>query len=117
MSGTFVSGTWVVREGDEPAFAEAWARFLDWSHDEVVGLHWALLLRDGKDPRHFVSVAEWDTAAHRDAWRVHPDFPAHFGPCRALCEDFRGADYELEAAVTGDRRPETQPTSMREDRP
>jgi heme-degrading monooxygenase HmoA len=103
MIGTFVSGNWTVNDGDEDAFAAAWSRFLDWTDTECTGLRWAVLLRDGDDRRHVLSLANWDTPAERDAWRSHPDFPAYLGACRALCEEFRAADYELVALIRADR--------------
>jgi heme-degrading monooxygenase HmoA len=99
VTTAYASGDWVVREGCEAAFGECWSRFLDWTTEEVAGLRWALLLSEGEGTRHFVSVAEWDSPAHRDAWRTHPDFARHLGPCRALCEESRGADYSLVAAA------------------
>ena len=99
MTSAFVSGNWLVKQGAESSFLEAWTSFLEWSHAEQPGLRRAVLLRDSEDARHFISVAEWDSPASRDGWRAHPDFAAHLGPCRALCDEFRGADYEVAASV------------------
>jgi hypothetical protein len=68
-------------------------------HAELSGLRWAMLLAEAEDSRHFVSVAEWEAAPHRDSRRSHPDLAAQLGRCRARYEEFRGADYSLVASV------------------
>ena len=78
---------------------EAWSRFLEWTNTENTGLRWAILLRDGDDDSHFVSLAEWETDSQRDAWRNHVDFAKQVGRCRALCDEFRGFDYARAASV------------------
>ena len=103
MNGGFVSGDWVTRAGEQNTFILAWTAFLEWSHNDCPGLRWAILLRDSENERHFISTTEWDSADHRDAWRGHPDFPAHLSLCRACCEEFRGVDYQLVASVRGEQ--------------
>jgi heme-degrading monooxygenase HmoA len=105
MSSAFVSSNWLVKDGAQTSFVESWTDFLEWTSHTVSGLRWAMLLRDGDDSRHFISMAEWETPAQRDAWRNHPGFAAHLGPCRTLCDEFRGADYALVASVGADRLP------------
>ena len=99
MSSAFASGNWVVRDGSQAAFVESWSKFLEWTAGDCPGLRWATLLSDQQDGRHFVSVAEWCCQTHRDAWKTHPDFPVHVGACRTLCDEFRGSDYAVAAAV------------------
>jgi heme-degrading monooxygenase HmoA len=99
MTTAFASGSWLVRDGSQAAFVDRWSKFLASTTATVPGLHWAVLLADTQDSRHFVSVAEWDSAAQREAWRAQPHFPAQMGACRELCEEFRGADYSLAASV------------------
>ncbi len=99
MHTTFVSGNWLVRTGAEDAFIEAWSAFLDWTSRQAPGLLWVALLHDAGDGRRFISVAEWDSPEHRDSWRANPDFAAHLGACRALCDEFRAGDYTLAAAI------------------
>jgi heme-degrading monooxygenase HmoA len=114
MTTAFASGNWVVRESSEATFVDCWRRFLEWTAGAAPGLHRALLLVDNQDGRHFVSVAEWESKANRDAWRAHADFPAHLAACRALCEEFRGADYSLVAAVGS--QPQIPDTEQKPDR-
>ena len=99
MTTAFASGSWLVRDGSQATFVERWSAFLDSTTRSVPGLHRAILLADAQGGRLFVSVAEWDNEAQRAAWRAQPDFPTALAACRELCEEFRGADYSLVAAV------------------
>jgi heme-degrading monooxygenase HmoA len=99
MATTLASGNWIVREGSQAAFVSRRSAFLESTAAAVPGFRWALLLADGENPRHFISVAGWDSVARRQAWRAQPSFPNLLRTCRELCEEFRGADYSLVAAV------------------
>lgn len=94
-----VSGDWHVRAGAEEEFVLAWKAFLDWTRASAPGFLGARLIRDLDDPRHHVSFAEWESHAARQAWRARPGFAERMGACRALCEDMRGANYDLVAAM------------------
>ena len=96
---TMVSGDWYVKAGNEEAFVARWLEFLQWTKANAPGYLGARLLRDGEDPQHFVSIGEWTSHETRQAWRGLPDFPKYMGPCRALCDDMRGVNYDLAASV------------------
>jgi heme-degrading monooxygenase HmoA len=93
------SGEWRVRAGCEDEFVVRWTEFLEWTKANAPGFLAARLIRDTGDGAHFVSFAEWESRAARLAWRDLPEFPLKFGACRALCDEMRGADYALAAAV------------------
>lgn len=99
MSESWASGNWHVREGQEEAFIAAWTNFLEWSRDNARGFRAARLLRDEHDPRHFVSLAEWDDSASRTAWRETEGFAQRMQACRELCDDFYGSDYQQPVAI------------------
>lgn len=94
-----VSGDWRVRQGCEDDFVARWREFLLWTRANAAGYIGARLIRDTKDERHFISIAEWEGAAARLTWRSLPEFPPLFGACRALCDEMRGADYDIVAVV------------------
>ena len=95
----YASGNWIVTQGRESDFVARWEEFLEWTKAEAPGFRWASLIREGEDPRHFVSFAEWDSVDALRAWRGLPAFAEKLGACRALCDEFRGADYEQAARV------------------
>jgi heme-degrading monooxygenase HmoA len=98
MARHFASGNWHVTEGMEDEFVERWKEFLGWTRESQPALVNASLLRDEKDPAHFISFAEWSDAAGRDAWRQSPEFGQHFGACRSLCRDMSAGDYEWQVS-------------------
>lgn len=96
----YASGEWRVRKGAEGEFVERWRQFLEWTRASSPGFISARLIRDFGDPRHFVSLAEWESPAALDGWRGNPGFAARFGACRALCDDMSGSNYGLVADVS-----------------
>jgi heme-degrading monooxygenase HmoA len=101
MPPYFTSGNWLVKEGSEEAFVEAWTAFTGWSRDNAAGAKHFVLIRSEEEPRAFVSFGEWDGAESAHAWRNLPEFAELLGRCRALCDEFEPKDYTQAAAVGG----------------
>ena len=99
MSEGFASGNWCVTAGREEEFVARWTAFLEWTRVSAPGLRSARLIRDVEDPRHFVSFADWESADAMGRWRSLPGFIEKLEACRDLCEDFRGSNYTVAAAV------------------
>jgi heme-degrading monooxygenase HmoA len=99
MTEPFASGDWHVTAGKEEEFIERWREFMEWTRKTQPRLVSASLLRDTAEPRHFLSFAEWDHAAARDAWKQSDGFMQRFSACRKLCDDMRGSDYERVVAI------------------
>jgi quinol monooxygenase YgiN len=95
----YTSGDWQVIEGKEDEFTEGWQSWLEWTRAEAPGLITARLLRDAQDPHHFVSWALWQDAASREAWWGKPGFSERMAALRAMCEEFRGGNYDMAVAV------------------
>jgi heme-degrading monooxygenase HmoA len=93
------SGNWHTSEGSEEEFVERWTSFLEWTKATVPGFAGASLIRDVADPRHFVSFAIWESSDARSRWQAHEGFAERLGGCRALCDDFTGASFELASRV------------------
>ena len=92
--GYWASGAWQVSAGKADEFVDRWKGFLEWTRAENPGFRWARLIRDRDDDHHFISFASWSDAGARDAWRQKPGFSEHAGGCRALCDEFRGGDFD-----------------------
>jgi heme-degrading monooxygenase HmoA len=97
----FTSGTWVVMKGKEDEFIARWTEFVGWTHENAAGAEAFLLIRNTEEPHRFISFASWESDEAVDAWRARPEFQELLGRCRELCEDFRGIDHVLAAAVGG----------------
>jgi len=95
----YASGNWTVRAGSEDEFVARWRAFLTDSTKTAGGFGSARLLRDGDDPRHFLSFSEWVDAASRDAWKSSPEFEKGLAACQELCDEFVGTDYAQAASV------------------
>ena len=94
----YASGNWHVRAGSEDEFIARWQAFITGSAETTGGFGSARLLRDGDDPRHFLSFSDWADAASRDAWKSSPGFAKGLAACRELCDDFVGSDYSQAAS-------------------
>jgi heme-degrading monooxygenase HmoA len=95
----YTSGDWRVTEGREEEFVQAWTEFTSWSHENASGSEEFILIRQARDPRHFLSFGAWDSLDSVDTWRSRPEFADLLGRCRALCDEFDSADYVLAARV------------------
>jgi quinol monooxygenase YgiN len=73
----------------------------EWSLNEAAGAQFFYLIRDARDPRHFLSFGAWDEPASVQAWRQQPRFSELLGACRELCDEFEAHDYAL-ASAPGD---------------
>ncbi len=95
----WASGNWTVTEGNEETFVARWQEFLEWTRAEATGFVSAHLVRDRKDPRHFISVAQWVSVDDTAAWRLLPGFGPRFSACRELCDDLHASDYIVDITV------------------
>jgi heme-degrading monooxygenase HmoA len=97
----YTAGTWVVKEGSEAEFIARWEEFTGWSLANAPGAHHFVLIREEADPRRFLSFGAWDDRSAVDAWRGTAEFQQRLAACRELCDDFKGTDHTLAAAVGG----------------
>ncbi len=99
MKSPCASGNWLVSPGREKEFIARWIEFLEWTRSSFIEFQSAQLIQDSEDSCHFVSVSSWDSADAMKQWRSRLEFADKLGACRALCDEFRGADYSLAAMV------------------
>ncbi len=84
----YTSGTWMVKEGKEDEFVQAWGELAAWTTDTVDGALWAVLLRDEDQPNKFVSMGPWETREAIDTWRAMPEFKEAVGVLKELIDGF-----------------------------
>jgi heme-degrading monooxygenase HmoA len=99
MSQHYASGNWLVLNGKEEEFIARWKEFLHWTKQHAQGLVSAQLIQDFEDPHHFISYSSWDSIEALQRWRSLPEFASMLGACRVLCQEFRGANFNLAASV------------------
>jgi heme-degrading monooxygenase HmoA len=94
MGEYFASGNWQVTKGKENEFVDRWTEFLQWTRETQPELVSVRLVRRTEDPSHFVSFADWESAAARTSWKETSGFQDHLMACRSLCDQFDGGDYD-----------------------
>jgi pimeloyl-ACP methyl ester carboxylesterase/quinol monooxygenase YgiN len=105
MHEHFASADYRVKEGKEEQLVATFKEWFEWTRREYDAFGSAKLIRDANDARHFVSWSSWKDAASRDAWRASEGFTRRLESVRALCDEFRGANYSLAVAVAEQRAP------------
>lgn len=95
----YASGNWHVKAGSENEFIARWQTFITESAKTAEGFGSARLLRDGDDPRRFLSFSDWADAATREAWKSSPAFEKGLAACLELCDEFVGSDYAQAASL------------------
>lgn len=96
----FTSGNWIVKEGKEKEFIEAWTEFVRWSTSTFDEFQSADLIQQDDDSRHFISFGLWTDASAVPNWRGHPEFPERMSGPRSLCDEFAGLDYKVVSSVS-----------------
>jgi len=88
MSDVYTYADWVIREGREDEFVQAWTEFVDWSATETDAALGGLLLQDSSDPRRFISIGPWRSAEEAYEWFRRPDLEERSLPLREVAEKF-----------------------------
>ncbi len=96
----FTSGQWLVKEGKEAAFIQAWSDFARWSSKNQKGSGPAHLLQDKANLRSFLSFGPWESEAAIQTWRQTPEFQAFLRKARKLCEELQPKTLTL-VSLTG----------------
>ena len=98
MTETYTNGRWVVKEGRDDAFVEAWRDFVTWA-STMDGSGTFRLVRDVDRPGHYTSFAAWESFDVQHAWKQLPDFRERIGRVRAHCDEFEPSTLELVTVV------------------
>lgn len=99
MGQPFTSGKWIVKEGREKEFIDAWRELAEWSLREVQGAISARLLQDRDDSRLFLSFGPWESLDAIEAWREMPGFKERVGKLRELLDGFEPHTLDVVAEV------------------
>jgi len=99
MTETYTSGTWLVKDGEDDAFVQAWTAFVEWA-SEMPGSGVFRLVRDVDQPRRYMSFAPWESFDAQQAWKALPEFPEQIGRVRQHCESFEPFTLELVTSVS-----------------
>ena len=99
MTETYSSGVWMVKSGEDDAFAEAWKEFVAWAAG-LPGSGDFRLLHDIDQQSRFVSFGSWDSHDSQNAWTQHREFAERLGRVRDHCHDFKPSSYELAAEIS-----------------
>jgi heme-degrading monooxygenase HmoA len=99
MTEAYASGNWQVTHGKEKAFVEEWTELLQWTRKTQPGLIRAKLIRHDGQPTHFISFAEWESAAARDTWKATPEFGKLHESMVEKCDDFVGGNFEEHVTI------------------
>src|SRR6266480_1101545 len=98
----YSTGSWHPYPGHEDAFLDAWQDFANWSC-QMPRANLAVLARDLRDPRRFVSLIAWDNLEDIRAWKRSPKFKAHLERVQDHIETF--APTALDVVVYGSACP------------
>lgn len=86
MAGVYTLGDWMIEEGSEQDFVEAWTELADWTVTNVPGSSFAKVLRDRSDPRRFLSFGPWRDPSAVGEWQSLPGFQERIERLRGLAE-------------------------------
>lgn len=93
----FTYADWVIHEGREEEFVQAWTEFVDWSTSDTDAALGGMLLQDRSDPRRFVSIGPWKMAEAAYEWFRKPEIEHRSARVRELAERFEPRFLDLRA--------------------
>jgi heme-degrading monooxygenase HmoA len=96
MMGTYTSGVWIVKPGEQDEFVAAWKELVA-TGAAMPGSGDFRLLRDAHQGDRFMSFAVWESFEAQEAWRQSPEFAERLKVARSHCADFHTYTYELVA--------------------
>jgi heme-degrading monooxygenase HmoA len=99
MTETYTSGTWLVKDGEDDAFVQAWTAFVEWA-SEMPGSGVFRLVRDHDQPQRYMSFAPWESFEAQQAWKELPEFRERIGRVRQHCENFEPSTLLLVTEVS-----------------
>ena len=98
MAISYTAGFWTAKEGEEETFIEAWREFAEWASG-FAGVRALHLLRDVKEPRRYVSYADWDDIDAIHGWKGSEQFKERIGAVKRHTDEFTAAELELVTRV------------------
>jgi quinol monooxygenase YgiN len=93
----YTSAQWVVKEGKEQEFIDAWQAYVAESGKKF-GVTGPRLLQDAEISKRFVSFGRWDSAEKIAEWRASPEFKNFMAKASELCELAEPRNYKVVAS-------------------
>jgi heme-degrading monooxygenase HmoA len=78
---------WKVKSGQERTFARAWTRGTSTIRATFKGAHGSVLLRSHRDPSEFIGIAQWDSLADCEAFRIVAETGTFLS--REICDELQ----------------------------
>jgi len=100
----YTTGSWLPFPGNEQAFLDAWQEFANWSC-RMPGAQVAVLARDLRDPKRFVSLIRWDTIEAVRGWKTSPEFKPHMAEVQQHIDKFAPTELEVVASAVREYAP------------
>jgi heme-degrading monooxygenase HmoA len=97
VSCAYTYADWLIYEDEEDEFVDAWTEFVDWSSTDNDAALGGMLLQALSDPRRFISIGPWTTAAAAYDWFRKPELEARSARLRELAERFEPRFLQLRA--------------------
>jgi heme-degrading monooxygenase HmoA len=94
LAVSYTMGFWTAKDGEEDALIAAWTEFAEWIEQQP-GVHEVRLVRDLKEPRKFISFADWDDIESIHAWKSTPEFRERIGRVKQHTDAFVAGEAEL----------------------
>ena len=98
MADVYTMGTWIVKDGEEEAFVEAWTEFVQWG-STLSGSGTLRLARDLDESSRFVSFADWSSIDEVHAWKATPEFRVRMAEVQRHVAEFTPSEVELVTSV------------------
>ena len=95
----FTFGRWVVTEGNEAGFIEAWKALGAYFRSLAQPPGQGSLVQSAKNPRLFYSFGPWPSAEAVAAMRADPRSADEIGKLGALCDEFEPGMFVLVATA------------------
>ena len=99
MAEMITTGVWVVDEGSQAAFLDAWTAFARWA-SSMDGASTLRLGRDTGDPGRFVSFGAWDSPELVHAWKGRGEFRERIGQVLQHVAEFHPAELDVVASAS-----------------
>jgi heme-degrading monooxygenase HmoA len=103
MTEMITTGTWLVADGKQAAFLDAWAGFAAWASSKD-GAGTLRLGRDSREPARFVSFGAWESPELVHAWKADVEFRERMAGVLQYVDEFVPSELDVIASATGGLR-------------
>lgn len=87
MSEMFTMARWMVTEGKELEFIDAWSKMAQWSERKFADSVDMKLMRHADKPRVYISLGTWESQESIDQWNSSSEAKELIYRAKRLCEE------------------------------